>query len=100
MAEQIRRRNTRRKPTPSVRETPTITLIEQIFSEMGYTVTQAKTGITANFKLTSMKEPARWGWVINPETDMMVRRPLELSLEEWRKVAKANVKRLNALRLA
>jgi hypothetical protein len=78
---------------------PTIQVIETIFAELGYNVVQNKGGVTQNFEITSKTEPARWGWVIDPETDSMVRKPFDLTIDGWKKVAKANVKRLNALRL-
>ncbi|HAU6297916.1 TPA: hypothetical protein JD836_14490 [Citrobacter freundii] len=90
----------RRRPPRTIKEFATVTLLKELFEKEGYLIEQFRGGQTPNFRITSLTEPERWGWVIDPETDTMVRRPRDLTLEQWRGVVKYNVKRLNMTKIA
>lgn len=77
-----------------------LALLKALFDAEGYKLEQFRGGVSPNFRLTSNTEPQRWGWIINPADDSIVRRPRDLTMEEWRTVIKHNVRRLNALKIA
>lgn len=90
----------KRKPPRTIKQFATLLYLRELFDGYGYTIEQFRGGTAPNFRLTSKKEPERWGWVINPVNDTMVRRPRDLTIDEWKDVARYNVKRLNMTKIA
>lgn len=90
----------KRKAPRKFKQSVTLNFLEELFGGYGYNIEQSRSSTTSSFRLTSQTEPERWGWVINPADDSMVRRPRDLTIDEWRDVARYNVRRLKLTKIA
>ncbi|HBM2815698.1 TPA: hypothetical protein LU109_003610 [Enterobacter hormaechei subsp. xiangfangensis] len=62
--------------------------------ELGYDIEYRRGGKTPGFTLYCANNRAKWGLVINPVDDVIIRAVRDVRMEHWPEVLRANIERI------